>query len=32
MKILILEDSTLRIEIFKKQLGKEHDFYIYDQV
>ncbi len=32
MKILILEDSTLRIEIFKKQLGKKHDLYIYDYV
>ena len=32
MKILILEDSALRIEIFKKQLGKKHDLYIYDQV
>ncbi len=32
MKILILEDSALRIEIFKKQLGNKHNLYIYDQV
>ncbi len=32
MKMLILEDSALRIEIFKKQLGQKHDLYIYDQV
>jgi len=32
MKILILEDSNVRIQIFKKQLGKKHELFIFDQV
>ena len=32
MKILILEDSAIRIQIFKKILNKKHKLYFYDQV
>lgn len=32
MKILILEDSAIRIQIFKKILNKKHELYFYDQI
>ncbi len=32
LKILILEDSTERIQIFKEKLSKKHDVYFFDQV
>ena len=32
MKILILEDSSVRIRIFKEKLSRDHDLYFFNKV